>query len=77
MRGNTYRSVTNVGDNPTVADEAERTVTIETHILDFADDLYGEPIRVAFSERMRGQVKFGSLEKLKNQLAEDVRKARE
>lgn len=77
VRGNTYRSVTNVGDNPTVADEAERTVTIETHILDFADDLYGEPIRVSFSERMRGQVKFGSLEELKNQLAEDVRKARE
>ena len=73
----TYRSVTNVGDNPTVSDGLERSVTIETHILDFAGDLYGEYIKVAFLERMRGQVKFGSLEELKAQLAEDVRRAKE
>lgn len=73
--GNIYRSVTNIGDNPTVADGIAHPVTLETHILDFDGDLYGAVIRVDFLERMRGQVKFGSLGELRAQLAEDVKNA--
>ena len=70
--GKTYRSVTNIGDNPTVQDGIEHPVTVETHIIDFDGDLYGEFARVSFFERMRGQRKFGSLQELQKQLKLDI-----
>lgn len=67
--GNTkFAGITNVGLNPTVGNS---NLTVETHIIDFRDNLYGERISIYFIERMRNEIKFSSLEELKKQLTHD------
>lgn len=66
-------AVTNIGRNPTFGNE---TLSIETHILDFSDNLYGKQLTVRFHHRLRSERKFDSLEALKAQLSEDVAQAR-
>lgn len=63
-----YKGITNVGYNPTVED---KKLNIETHILDFNKDIYGENIVIYFSKRIRDEKKFSSLEELKKQLKKD------
>lgn len=63
-----YKAITNVGNNPTVNGN---NITVESYILDFSEFIYGNYIRVYFIEKIREQVKFGSLEELKNQLEND------
>lgn len=67
--GKTYPAVTNIGTRPTVDGEG---VTAEAHILDFAGDLYGKEITVAFCHFLRPEKKFDSLEELKTQIEEDI-----
>jgi riboflavin kinase/FMN adenylyltransferase len=64
-----YRSVTNVGKRPTVGLDVESKV--ETHVIDFDQDLYGKTIRIRFLHRLRGEKKFASLDALKAQIARD------
>ncbi len=71
IRKKLYAGMTNVGDNPTVTEDG--SISIETHILSFSEDIYGERIRVDFVERLREQCRFSSLEELKGQLAKDVK----
>ena len=66
--GKKYRGMTNVGLRPTVGGSS---TTIETHILDFDEDIYGLPLRIAFLRRLRDEVHFPSLEALKEQLERD------
>jgi riboflavin kinase/FMN adenylyltransferase len=75
VEGKTYRSVTNVGVRPTVSGSG--IVNIETNIFDFNDKIYNEDIAVHFVDRIRGEIKFGSLEELKNQIERDKGKALE
>lgn len=49
---------------------------IETHIFDFDRDIYGMEIVVSFISRIRGELKFFSFEKLKNQLKTDEMSAK-
>ncbi len=63
-----YPSVTNVGVRPTFDGTA---LTVETHIMDFDDDLYGERIEVRFLARIRDEVRFGSSAELADQIARD------
>lgn len=66
-------SVTNIGRNPTFANEAQ---TIETHLLDFSGDLYGQTLTVRFHHHLRSERKFESLDALKAQLFADTEQAR-
>ena len=68
--GKAYKSVTNIGNNPTFA--GIRHVTVETFLLDFEGMLYGAAIEVYFLGKMRGECKFESVEALQNQLRKDV-----
>jgi riboflavin kinase/FMN adenylyltransferase len=72
--GSTYMGVANIGYSPTFEDHL---FTVEVHILEFDDDLYGQQIRVNFVQRMRGEIKFSSIEKLIQQIKTDVETARE
>lgn len=67
--GITYKSMTNVGTNPTVCDNGGQS--IETHLLSFDGDLYGKQIQLTFMHKIREEVKFDSLEKLLLQLELD------
>jgi riboflavin kinase/FMN adenylyltransferase len=69
-----YPSVTNVGTRPTV-DQSGRTV-IETHIFDLDRDLYGQPLRISFVQRLRDERAFASLDLLRAQIDADCRRAR-
>lgn len=68
-----YPAVTNVGTRPTF-DLDEKTV--ETHILDFKEDIYGKKIEVLFLEQIRKEVKFQNSDQLKMQILSDIDKAR-
>ena len=52
----TYMAATSIGVRPTFDDGTDRTV--EAYLLDFAGDIYGEPLRLEFVARLRGEEKF-------------------
>jgi riboflavin kinase/FMN adenylyltransferase len=64
-----FAAATNVGVRPTVNG---RGVTVEAHLLDFEDDLYGQEIRVEFVSFIRPEKRFAGLDALKAQIAADV-----
>ena len=69
-----YMGVTNVGCKPTVSDE--RVIGVETYIDNFDKDVYGEKIVVSFLEFIRPEMKFASVEELKEQMDSDIQMAR-
>lgn len=66
--GQEYRGMTNIGTRPTVGGT---TRTIETHILDFDQDIYGLPLEIRFLRRIRSEAHFPSLDALRAQLVKD------
>jgi riboflavin kinase/FMN adenylyltransferase len=74
VRGEPYIGVTSVGTRPTVDDDP--AIKIETHILDFDDDIYGETVTLEILSFLRGIVKFPSLEAVKREVDKDCAKAR-
>jgi riboflavin kinase / FMN adenylyltransferase len=73
IEGAWRRSITNVGTRPTFEHEAEPSV--ETYVLDWSGDLYGDVLRVRFLHRLRDEKKFASVEELKKQIAYDRSRA--
>ncbi len=71
----TWYSVTNIGNNPTFNDGND--IFVETHILDFDNDIYGNEIEVSFVKRLRSEMKFTSVNELIDQIKIDVDKTRE
>lgn len=69
-RDKEYLSVTNIGVNPTFGDV--KNLQVETHIMDFDKDIYGEEIQVEFVKRLRDEKRFTSIDELKLQIALDV-----
>lgn len=69
-----HRAAVNVGVRPTF--ETGRGLLVEAYLLDFEGDLYGQTLRVAFVERMRGEKRFDSVEALVDQMTRDVEQAR-
>ncbi len=71
--GRSFRSVTNVGTNPSVQEDSlKHRVRIETFLIGFSGDLYGETIRVGFHHFLRPQMRFESLDALKEQIGKDL-----
>lgn len=75
LRGRLYNSITNIGRNPTF--DGIGKVTVETHILNFNGDIYGENIEVFFITKLRGEKKFKGKEELADQIVRDISKTRE
>jgi riboflavin kinase/FMN adenylyltransferase len=61
--------LTNIGFRPTVT--SVPSLSIETNLLDFDADIYGFQITTQFIQRIRSEVKFNSIEELKNQISKD------
>ena len=68
-----YHGVTNVGVKPTIC--GERRVGVETHILDFDEDIYERQVCVTFLEHIRDEIKFSSVDELKMQMQQDKKLA--
>jgi len=71
--GKKFKGVANIGYSPTFDDHV---FTVEVHIFDFRDSIYGEKIRVNFIERLRDEEKFCSVTLLSEQIQRDAEKAR-
>jgi riboflavin kinase/FMN adenylyltransferase len=71
----TFVCVTNIGRRPTVYEDY--ATTIESYVLDFTSDVYGEPVRVWFHERLRSEQVFPSMLELTAQIRLDVQKTRD
>ena len=71
--GASYKGMCNIGTRPTVGGGAR---TIETHILDFDEDIYGLPLRLRFVRRIRDERRFASLDALREQLEKDRERCR-
>lgn len=65
-----YRGITNVGYKPTI--EGKNPIGVETHLLDFKEDVYEKIATVEFVKRVREERKFASIEELKEQMQNDI-----
>ena len=72
--GRSFAGVTNIGTRPTVSDSD--AVSVETFLLDFDGDLYGQAIRLDFCRRLRGEQKFDSLEALRQGIQRNIAQTR-
>jgi riboflavin kinase/FMN adenylyltransferase len=70
-----HRAVLNIGVRPTLQNPAPQR-RVEAHLLDFEGDLYGQELEISFGEKLREEMKFGSLAELREQIARDVQDAR-
>jgi riboflavin kinase / FMN adenylyltransferase len=71
----TFDSVTNIGTRPTVYENCQRVV--ESHILGFNSDVYGETVEILFYKRLRDERIFPTVMDLSAQLSRDVEATRE
>jgi riboflavin kinase/FMN adenylyltransferase len=72
--GNRYQGALNIGFNPTFADQK---LSIEVHILDFHEDIYGKRVDILFVERIRDEIRFPGPEQLIAQIDRDIVRVRE
>jgi riboflavin kinase/FMN adenylyltransferase len=68
-----YKGMAYIGNRPTIASAGERRV--EVHIFDFDRDIYGQQLRLEFTDYLRPDIRFDNLEQLKNQLIQDRQNA--
>ena len=71
--GQCHGGVMNIGTNPTFGG---RAVTAETHIFDFDQDIYGQPIKINFLKFLRAEQKFSGPEELSSQIRKDIEAAK-
>jgi riboflavin kinase/FMN adenylyltransferase len=67
-----YASVTNIGIRPSFEGDVR---TIETHIFDFSENIYGQSLTLEFVERLRPEKKFNNIDELVTQIIHDVQQA--
>lgn len=72
VAGKTYPSVSNVGFNPTFE---QTDFNLETYIMNFDADVYGQTIKVSFLKRIRDELKFDTIDELKRWIKNDVNTA--
>lgn len=73
VQGQEYLAVTNIGSRPTVGGH---TVTVESWLLDFDGDLYGQTLTLSFYAWLREEKKFPSLEALKEEIQKNAGQTR-
>lgn len=74
FEGKAHRGVLSIGYNPTFADQK---FSIEVHLLDFNENIYGKRLDLLFIERLRDEIRFASAGELVAQIEKDVFLARE
>jgi riboflavin kinase / FMN adenylyltransferase len=68
VKQNFIDGMANIGIRPTLE---QHDLTIEAHLFDFSDDIYGETITIFFYDFIRDERKFSGMDELKGQLAND------
>ncbi len=75
VRGKEYMAMINIGHNPTF--NLVNNLSIEAHILDFNEIIYGEPITLYFYNYIRDEQKFSSVDELKKMLMQNIKDTRD
>ena len=70
----TFGSVTNIGTRPSV--DQDQDITVEVHIFDFDEDIYGATVTLELIEFLRPIQKFQNLEEVHEQVKKDIEKAK-
>lgn len=70
VHGRNYRGITNIGIRPTIVNGGD--TVMETHILNFGGELYGEKVAVSLTKFLRPERKFASLDELRENIAKDI-----
>lgn len=73
--GRRYKAITNIGRRPTF-EKKNHSFVIETHILDFTRNIYGQAIKISFLKRLRAETVFPSGRELREQVLRDEKRAR-
>lgn len=73
LEGHTFESLTYIGERPTFG---ERTRSVEVYILNYQGDLYGQELKVSFTQRLRDEKKFATPSELKRQITEDIKQSK-
>lgn len=68
-----YEGMMNIGTRPTFDGESE---TLEVHIFNFDEDIYGKKVQVQFADRIRDEQPFAGIDELKQQLSKDSERAK-
>lgn len=77
-KGKCYGGVLNIGHNPTFTDNTLNDgISAETHIFDFNQDIYGQPIKVNLLRYLRDEKKFSGPQELSRQIATDIDNAKQ
>lgn len=74
VEGRRHDGVLSIGCNPTFAGEAR---SVEVHLLDVTENLYGKTLDLLFIDRLRDEVRFATPAALIDQIGRDIRQARE
>lgn len=74
FEGTYYQGMMNIGERPTFEGNS---ITLEVHILDFDQDIYGKDVQLQFVKRIREEQQFDGIDELKNQLKTDERETRD
>ncbi len=69
-----YHAVTNIGHNPTTGVESRR---VESYIIGYNGDLYGQTIEVELLDKIRDELKFESIDLLREQVLKDIEAVKE
>src|ERR1019366_52703 len=72
--GKTHRAALNIGLRPTLQNPNPQ-LRVEAHLIDFAGELYGQEMELAFVDKLRPEAKFASLADLRAQIARDILEA--
>lgn len=77
VKGHSHPAATSIGVRPTFFRDAPPAPTIEAHLLDFRDDLYGQAVKLEFVKYLRPEEKYGSIEALMEQIKKDIAQTRD
>ena len=75
IAGRRHRAAVNIGVRPTLGNPTPQ-LRVEAHLLDFDGDLYGQEMELSFVKKLRDEIKFASVEELRQQIARDLAAAR-
>jgi len=70
-----FQAVVNIGSKPTFHEEYP--ISIEAHLIDFHDDIYGETMRLYFIDKIRDERRFNNVEELVGQISKDRDRAKQ
>ncbi|GAB4447771.1 MAG: bifunctional riboflavin kinase/FAD synthetase [Bacteroidia bacterium] len=70
LKNNVYKGAINIGTNPTT--DNDNIQKIEVHIINFNENIYHQKIQISFTKKIRDEIKFSSINKLKEQILKDI-----